>query len=359
MAAFEITITDAGRAEIVNAENTGTGPVEITEIGIGTGQYTPNPSQTALVAEVKRISTISGLVLSPALIHVIGRDDSTDAYSVSEFGLYTESGTLFAVYSQGTPYADKVAGSSFLIAVDVAITTLDATNLTFGDTNFVNPPASESVQGIVELATVAEAQAGTDVIRAVTPEGAHAAFKQFGLGATTVANLTTPDLNANRPTGFYVVSGATNKPAGSSFDGYLYHTAYDSLGSGYAHQRYVNFTAGSGYREWVRTKANGTWSQWYESTTANNLNGVISANTTAAAGWSYHITANALISLPSAASAGAGARIRFTKAFGLEPEVQVDGVELIDTATKGSDTSVILVAETEYIFASNGTRWEV
>ena len=151
MALLEITITDAGRAEIVNADNTGTGPVEITEIGLGTGQYTPDPTQTALVSEVKRISTISGLVLSPALIHVIGRDDTTDAYSVSEFGLYTESGTLFAVYSQGTPYAEKVSGSSFLIAVDIAITTLDATSITFGDTTFVNPPATLTQQGIAFL----------------------------------------------------------------------------------------------------------------------------------------------------------------------------------------------------------------
>ena len=36
-----ILITDAGLAEVVNAEQSGTAPVVITEVGYGTGQYTP------------------------------------------------------------------------------------------------------------------------------------------------------------------------------------------------------------------------------------------------------------------------------------------------------------------------------
>lgn len=39
MNGFQITITDAGRAEIINAENTGATPALIAEIGIGTGQH--------------------------------------------------------------------------------------------------------------------------------------------------------------------------------------------------------------------------------------------------------------------------------------------------------------------------------
>jgi hypothetical protein len=39
-------------------------------------------------------------------------------------------------------------------------------DITFGDTNFLNPPATTTRQGVVELATNAEAAAGTDTQRA-------------------------------------------------------------------------------------------------------------------------------------------------------------------------------------------------
>lgn len=44
------------------------------------------------------------------------------------------------------------------------------------------PDASTTVKGIVELATVAEAEAGTDTARAVTPEGVAAAIAASPLG---------------------------------------------------------------------------------------------------------------------------------------------------------------------------------
>ena len=51
-----ILITDAGLAEVVNAEQSGTAPVVITEVGYGTGQYTPTNDQTALKEEFKRLT---------------------------------------------------------------------------------------------------------------------------------------------------------------------------------------------------------------------------------------------------------------------------------------------------------------
>lgn len=170
--ALQITITDAGRAEIINAQNTGTDPVVIAEIGLGTGQYVPAESQTALVAEFKRLTTFGGTVVAADTISIAIRDDSADVYEVSEFGLYTASGTLLAVYSVvGTPFFDKAAQSILLLAVDIKLTTLDAAALTFGDINFVNPPATETVMGVAELATAAEVQTGTDTERIVTPAG--------------------------------------------------------------------------------------------------------------------------------------------------------------------------------------------
>lgn len=169
---IQITITDAGRAEIINAQNTGTAPVTITQVGLGSAKYAPSHTQTALHTEVKRLSTIAGEVVADDTIHVTVKDEGNDAYSVGEFGLYTASGTLFAVYSQTTDYImQKLANSSLLLSVDVVLATLNATSLTFGNVSFTNPPATTEVMGVVELATAAEVQAGTDDERAVTPAG--------------------------------------------------------------------------------------------------------------------------------------------------------------------------------------------
>jgi hypothetical protein len=172
--ANSILITDAGLAEVVNAEQSGTAPVVIASVGYGTGQYTPDGSQTALKAEFKRLTTIAGGAVGANVIHLTAQDDSFDDYTVYEVGIYTESGTLFAVCSQTTPILEKASKSQSLIAIDIAVSDFSAASVTFGDTNFTNPPATTERQGIVELATDAETVAGTDASRVVTPKTLHA-----------------------------------------------------------------------------------------------------------------------------------------------------------------------------------------
>ena len=99
MPSVKLVVTDAGIAEVINAEATGTAPVKLTEIGLGTGKYTASGSQEALVSEFKRLDTVAGGSVGTNIIHVSVTDDSEDSYSVYEIGLYTESGTLFAVYA--------------------------------------------------------------------------------------------------------------------------------------------------------------------------------------------------------------------------------------------------------------------
>ncbi|MFU3873523.1 phage tail protein [Pseudomonas aeruginosa] len=171
---LQITITDAGRAEIINAENTGTGPVVITEIAFGTGQYAPSKTQPALQVEVKRLGSIAGQAVAADTIHVMAKDEGPDAYNVGEFGLFSSAGTLIAVYSQPAASGwiiQKSGSSTLLLATDIILESLDATSLTFGDILFINPPATTEVQGVVELATDVETQDGLDGVRAVTPAG--------------------------------------------------------------------------------------------------------------------------------------------------------------------------------------------
>lgn len=169
MTALALTITTAGLAAAVNAANTGLGPIVITQIALGSSTYTPAASQTALAAEVKRITTFGADVVADNTLHVTITDASADTYTMGEIGLYTNTGVLFAVYSQAAPILEKGAQQIVLLSADILLTSVPPGSVTIGDTDFMLPPATTTRQGIVELATAAEVAAGVDATRAITP----------------------------------------------------------------------------------------------------------------------------------------------------------------------------------------------
>lgn len=173
MSALKIQVTTAGRAALVNAQNTGTLPVTVAKIGVTDQAFAADASLTALPGQLKQLDTFSGSAVASDTIHVTIRDFSTDTYSLRGFGLFLADGTLFAVYGDdsGAVILEKSAQAAMLLATDVIFADIDAAALTFGDTNFLNPPATTETQGVVELATDAEAIAGTDATRALTPKG--------------------------------------------------------------------------------------------------------------------------------------------------------------------------------------------
>lgn len=189
-----LVVTDAGRAALVNAQNTGTDPVLVAKVGLTATAFTASAATAALPGELKQLTTFAGGAVAADTIHVSIRDDSTDTYSLRGFALYLADGTLFASYGQADPIGEKSAQSMLLLALDVIFADIDATALSFGDTNFLLPAATTEQQGIIELATEAEAETGTDATRAMTPathKGATDA--RFGAGApsTFVKSLLT------------------------------------------------------------------------------------------------------------------------------------------------------------------------
>ncbi|MDO9607217.1 MAG: tail fiber protein [Brevundimonas sp.] len=172
MAGLTITITDAGRAELINAPNTGTNAVTIAQIGVSS-VHTPGSLKalTSLPGEVKRVTTFGGDVVAADVFHVTVTDESADVYTVRSFGLYLSTGTLFAVCSSADVIVEKSAGALVLLSADIALKTLDTASIEFGGTGFINPPATIDRQGVVELATQQETAAGADATRAVTPLG--------------------------------------------------------------------------------------------------------------------------------------------------------------------------------------------
>lgn len=177
--ALTVTITNAGRAELINAQNTGTNAAVIDRIGVSSVHAAGDLKLlTALPNERKRLTTIGGEVVADDVIHVTINDTTADTYTLRAFGLYFASGTLFAICTSVDPIMEKAAAAMLLQAVDITLTTLDTASIEFGGAGFTNPPATTERMGVVELATVDETIAGTDAVRAVTP---------YGLARTLVA----------------------------------------------------------------------------------------------------------------------------------------------------------------------------
>ncbi|ATI82904.1 gp53-like domain-containing protein [Sphingobium yanoikuyae] len=167
---IQFMITAAGLDALVNAQGGGTDAIKISQLGISENAFVMAPTITTVPGELKRIASISGESTSETIIHMTAQDVSQDIYELRGLGLYLADGTLFAIYSQETPIFRKVSISFFLLALDISFENAVAGGITFGDTSFLLPPASETIKGVAEIATDDEADAGTDDARIISPK---------------------------------------------------------------------------------------------------------------------------------------------------------------------------------------------
>lgn len=167
--AIELLITTAGLDALVDAQTGETDAIRVIEVGLTASAFTMAPTLTALPGEFKRIDAVSGQAVSETVIHMTAQDSSTDVYDLRGIGLYLEDGTLFAVYAQPDPIFRKVSIAAFLLALDIAFANGAAGDIVFGDATFLSPPATETVKGVAEIATLDEATTGTDHSRIITP----------------------------------------------------------------------------------------------------------------------------------------------------------------------------------------------
>ncbi|RPE74627.1 hypothetical protein [Vulcaniibacterium tengchongense] len=182
MSGLPINITPEGRAALVNADNTGTAPVRVSAIGITASDVGVVGGE--LVGEIKRLVTFAGSAVADDTVHVTIRDDSGDAYAMRGFALYLDDGTLFGWHVQQAVILEKSAQAMMLLAADIRFVQINATSLSFGDATWTNPPGTETVPGVLELATEDETATGEDRTRAVHPKGLRALLdRRFGAGA--------------------------------------------------------------------------------------------------------------------------------------------------------------------------------
>ncbi len=189
MPALALTITNAGRAALVDAAAGGTAAVRIVEAGLTAADFIAAPTLEILPGEHRRVEAISGIAADAATVHLTIRDASAAAYVVRGFGLYLDDGTLFAVYSQAAPIFDKPPEVGLFIAADLRFLPGEADLVTFGDTNFLLPPATADMAGVAKLATTAEALAMLVADKIITP----ARMGEVLAGYVRTAQLAQPN----------------------------------------------------------------------------------------------------------------------------------------------------------------------
>lgn len=167
----QITVTPAGFAAIVNAENTGTAPVKITQVGLSSTAFDASSVGTSLPGQIKRLATFGGKAVAKDTLHINVRDDGQDTYTVRGLALFLADGTLFAAYSQTSPIMEKAAAATLLLATDIRFANINATSIEAGPIDFINPPATESQVGVVRLASEQESILGSSRETALTPRG--------------------------------------------------------------------------------------------------------------------------------------------------------------------------------------------
>lgn len=116
---IKIIITNAGRAEEAKAKANGTA-LSFEWIEFGSGARALDATATALALPRDRVRVTESIREGENRVHLTTKaDDPKKEYEVTEFGVITQTGVLFAVYSSRVPIAYKVATQDLLFATDI------------------------------------------------------------------------------------------------------------------------------------------------------------------------------------------------------------------------------------------------
>lgn len=185
-----LTLTTAGAAKYAAATNMST--IQYQDIRLGTGHLANPAAATALQAPISsavfpvrdpdgqtRYTTVERLSQSEGVITFVAVDISADAYTATEVALVDTDGVVMAYHSVSTGHlfvkqagTDVTAGRNYIIPLRYQAAVNAPTTWVAGAVL----PATHTLSGVVELATDAEGEAGTDSVRAMTPASTRAHF---------------------------------------------------------------------------------------------------------------------------------------------------------------------------------------
>ena len=127
--AFELRLTDAGRAALADGTNRGTNAIRLTKMAIGSGSGPGGAADDgrAALRNQRAVVALSGSSMVSGRIAVRGEFNPTDAYGVTELGLLGQVGSgaeeLYAYWTDGGErLASTVARTRLVIAgsLDIA-----------------------------------------------------------------------------------------------------------------------------------------------------------------------------------------------------------------------------------------------
>ncbi|GJH39059.1 hypothetical protein CBA19CS91_39900 [Paraburkholderia hospita] len=130
------------------------------------------------------------------MLHITLQDNTADQYTMFGFGLYLEDGTLLGVYSQATAIMEKSPLSILLLSTDIQVVSINAAQITFGNTEFINPPATVDTLGVVQLATQQEVNAGADTAKVLTAKTAATRYASLS-GAIFTGDVQVPSITSS------------------------------------------------------------------------------------------------------------------------------------------------------------------
>ena len=155
--AFELRITDAGRAALADGDNRGTNAVRLTKMAIGDGQGpggSADDGRTALRNQ-RAVAALGGSTMVSGRIAVRGEFNPAAAYGVTELGLLGRVGDgaeeLYAYWTDdGERLASTVANTRLVIAgsLDIAPAAAEVTVNVDASVSLGDPALSATVTAL-------------------------------------------------------------------------------------------------------------------------------------------------------------------------------------------------------------------
>lgn len=295
MAQFFTVLTQTGQAKMANAIALGT-MIEITQLAVGDGGGSlpqPDSSRETLINEVRRapINRVevdadnpNWLVVEQILPPEVG------GWTIREVGIIDADGDLIGYGNYPETYKptlDEGSGRTQTIRMVLEVSHTSAVTLrvdpsvVLATREYVDseidkheqsrnhPAATESAQGMIQRATSAQAKAGSDNNRAMTPVRVHESFNQFGLGAVLKFNDAGIVDDIDRTKFFYVGANNGGNVMGVACTVSGLHIEDDT--GQRAQQIFIRAEDGGGEHLSYRRRLNGEWGDQVRIFAASNV----------------------------------------------------------------------------------------